>query len=515
MDNNEFKLRFGNNAVIDKEKYLEYSQIVEQEIFNNINDAKNKAIQIKLEDMNNFVSIFVKSGLNSPKYIIVSLKNREIAHNLFYEEAIDTSTLNILAEHYKTIKQDYNKWKDDVLARINSEEYQTIEEAKEKAKLTIKEDNDLTSVWEKDEKYYVVLSRDREQAFRNDYKEVVKYDDLVEENPNIFEQDENGAFVRLVIPAEFVSAILSPKKTDDMDLRGKKKEELTTDEVIVLKKYAYELSEDKEVSKMNNNVKETKITIRLRNYNGDYGIGSVFISETECIVQQLLNNSNHEDGLIKYSENIGFCANEKLGSNPLATIRTEIPFLVTYDKLNIFNEIIEKIKTNPDYKYNESHYIKERFDPKRLEYVDVIIDGEEFEIHWKDGVYSKIFSEVLDGRNSGIPNMFKEFYKKLSDLMRKTNKTEHDDPSTLNIPYEERIVVKLIDKIKELSPNVETTIAQLLQLTNEDVAKIEPLLQGKVFNNLEKACVEANLKIEVDHDEIGGLGYHYKFKKIN
>lgn len=187
MDNNEFKLRFGNNAVIDKEKYLEYSQIVEKEIFNNINDAKNKAIQIKLEDMNNFVSIFVKSGLNSPKYIIVSLKNREIAHNLFYEEAIDTSTLNILAEHYKNNKTRLQQWKDDVFARINSEEYQTIEEAKEKAKLTIKEDNDLTSIWKKNGKYYVVLSRDREQAFRNDYKELIKYNDLYSE----IEMDEN------------------------------------------------------------------------------------------------------------------------------------------------------------------------------------------------------------------------------------------------------------------------------------------------------------------------------------
>ncbi len=99
--------------------------------------------------------------------------------------------------------------------------------------------------------------------------------------------------------------------------------------------------------------------------------------------------------------------------------------------------------------------------------------------------------------------------------MKKMNKEEYDDPSILNVPYEERIVLKLVDKIKGLSPNVETTIAQLLQLTNEDVAKIEPLLQGKVFNNLEKACAEANLKIEVNHDEIGGLGYHYKFKKIN
>ena len=80
----------------------------------------------------------------------------------------------------KTLKQDYNKWKDDVLARINSKEYQNIEEAKEQANNIIKNENDLTSIWEKDNKYYVVLSKDREQAFRNNYKEVVKYDDLTE-----------------------------------------------------------------------------------------------------------------------------------------------------------------------------------------------------------------------------------------------------------------------------------------------------------------------------------------------
>ena len=265
----------------------------------------------------------------------------------------------------------------------------------------------------------------------------------------------------------------------------------------------------------NTNIKETKMIIRTRNYNGDYGIGSVFVNETEFIVQQLLENPNKEDGLIRYSENIGFCADEKLGSKPLATIKAEIPFLVTYDKLNIFNEIINKIKANPEYKYNETHYVKDRFDPKRLEYVDVIIDGEEFEIYREDGVYSKIYSEVLDGRNSGIPKMFDEFYQKLSDLMRKTNKIEYDDPSILNIPYEERIVTKLVDKVKDLAPNVETTIAQLLQLTNEDVASIEPLIQGTVFNNLIKVCEESNIGIEVNHDEFGGLGYHYKFKKIN
>ena len=65
----------------------------------------------------------------------------------------------------------------------------------------------------------------------------------------LFKQDENGVFIRLVIPSTFVSNILSPEKIDDMDLRGKKNEELTTDEIIVLKKYAYELSENNKSTK--------------------------------------------------------------------------------------------------------------------------------------------------------------------------------------------------------------------------------------------------------------------------
>lgn len=148
-------------------------------------------------------------------------------------------------ESLEKTKQDYNNWKSEVLNRINSEEYQNLEQAKEKAKTFIKNDNDLTSIWEKDEKYYVVLSRDREQAFRNNYKEVVKYNDLVEEKTNLFEKDSNGTYIRLIIPSEFVCLIL-PEYNGNMDLRGKKDLDLTSDEVIVLKKYAYELSENEE-----------------------------------------------------------------------------------------------------------------------------------------------------------------------------------------------------------------------------------------------------------------------------
>jgi len=99
-------------------------------------------------------------------------------------------------ESLEKTKQDYNNWKNEVLNRINSEEYQNIEDAKIKAKNIIKSDNDLTSIWEKDEKYYVVLSKDREQAFRNNYKEIIKYDVLIEEmkydNSTNIELDENN-----------------------------------------------------------------------------------------------------------------------------------------------------------------------------------------------------------------------------------------------------------------------------------------------------------------------------------
>ena len=263
---------------------------------------------------------------------------------------------------------------------------------------------------------------------------------------------------------------------------------------------------------MNNEIKETNVTLRIRKYNGDYGIGSVFTEEFKLNVKQLADNSSNQDGLVVFTANTGFCCDLNLGANQLANIKTEIPFLVKNDKLTIFNEMIKKIKNDPNYKYNKSHYANDKFDPKRLEYFDIVIDGEEFESN-DESVFSTLLHDVINVEE--ITALMDDYYQKLTPIMKKTNKVEYDDPSTLDIPYEERIVLKLLDKVKELSPNVETTIAQLLQLTNEDVAKIEPLLQGKIFNNLEKACAEANIKIEINQDELGGLGYHYKFKKIN
>ncbi len=282
---------------------------------------------------------------------------------------------------------------------------------------------------------------------------------------------------------------------------------------------------------MNDNIKETKLIIRTRNYNGAYGIGSIFRHEYLFTVQQLLNNDNSKDGLIKYSENIEFCGNKKLGSNPLATIRVEIPFLVTYDNLNKLNDLINEIKNNADYKYNESHYTKDRFDPKSLNYVDIVIDDEEFETDDKN-ILSKL-NDVINFKDFSGLNA--DYYQRISDLCRKTNEPLYNDSSTKeqNVADEEaiikivnevvgsndmnknRLLVNLTKKIINLPFDSETTIAQLMKLNNEAVSVVAPSTQGELFNSLMKVCKELNINIEVNHTERGGLGYHYKFKKIN
>lgn len=77
------------------------------------------------------------------------------------------------------------------------------------------------------------------------------------------------------------------------------------------------------------------------------------------------------------------------------------------------------------------------------------------------------------------------------------------------------LLSKLTKKIIEMPADVDTSIAQLMNLDNNSVAMVEPLLQGEIFNLLMTVCEKMNIKIEVNNDEFGGLGYHYKFKKLD
>lgn len=72
------------------------------------------------------------------------------------------------------------------------------------------------------------------------------------------------------------------------------------------------------------------------------------------------------------------------------------------------------------------------------------------------------------------------------------------------------LLSKLVKKIIELPANTETTIAELMQ-SNQVI--VDPLTQGEIFNLLMEICKKLNIDIEINNDEFGGLGYHYKFKK--
>lgn len=171
------------------------------------------------------------------------------------------------------------------------------------------------------------------------------------------------------------------------------------------------------------NIKETNFKIRRRCYNGDYGIGSIFSNEYVFIIQQLLDSTNQEDGLIKYSEIIEFCCDEKLGSSNLAKINVEIPYLVDSDKINKFNELITKIKNDRNYKYNETHYSKDKFDPKRLTYMDIIIDGEEYETD--DESILDILNDIIDYKK--INESTNDYYNKITDYIKKTTALSFDE----------------------------------------------------------------------------------------
>lgn len=81
---------------------------------------------------------------------------------------------------------------------------------------------------------------------------------------------------------------------------------------------------------------------------------------------------------------------------------------------------------------------------------------------------------------------------------------------------ENELVSNLIKKLEELPINAEVTIADLIEY-NPEVSFIEPLNQGKIFNQLRDTCKKKNIIIEriIDDERCGGLAFYYKFKKVN
>lgn len=80
------------------------------------------------------------------------------------------------------IKKQYEAAKKEAFDRITTCKYDSLKEAQKKASDIASTEDLLVSVWmkETDDKkvYYVVLSRDRELAYREGFTEVIKSYDL-------------------------------------------------------------------------------------------------------------------------------------------------------------------------------------------------------------------------------------------------------------------------------------------------------------------------------------------------
>ena len=118
----------------------------------------------------------------------------------------------------------------------------------------------------------------------------------------LFEKDLNGAYIRLIIPSNFVKLILGSDNDRDIDLRGKKDLDLTSDEVIVLKKYAYELIENKEVNDMNNNITFEKAKEMATEEASKHGKIIETIEEND---EYWLFKAGFEDGHRDFDDGIG------------------------------------------------------------------------------------------------------------------------------------------------------------------------------------------------------------------
>ena len=75
-----------------------------------------------------------------------------------------------------------------------------------------------------------------------------------------------------------------------------------------------------------------------------------------------------------------------------------------------------------------------------------------------------------------------------------------------------KLVAEIIEKIKVLPFNTETTIAELINYNPEENF-IEPLSQGQITNTVEEICRKENIYIERNKEK-GGLAFYGKFKKV-
>ena len=226
-----------------------------------------------------------------------------------------------------------------------------------------------------------------------------------------------------------------------------------------------------------------------------------------------LEEKNYIDNIIKaieeYISNNGEPTNVKLKNdsnkdNLVGDYSQEELKELYYKQMT--EEELDKIK-ELDLDTEIKKIINPNYQIKYIDSVGYIFIGEGYLI-LKDGTEpTHYFVKIFDTDEKAKQEILKEYNEKIKKDSINENKVEISNNNV------NEIVLEIVNKIKTLPDNIETTIAQLLQLSNEEVALVDPMTQGTIFNLIEEQCKTLKIRIEVNRDEIGGLAYHYKFKK--
>ena len=137
-------------------------------------------------------------------------------------------------------------------------------------------------------------------------------------------------------------------------------------------------------------------------------------------------------------------------------------------------------------------------------------------------LYCKYVNKVIEDKNSmEVPISLENFISFDEDGYAFANQKlptelENDYNTFINNYYmseDNKVVNTIVNKINGLPFDIETTIAQLIDYKPE-VGFVSPMTQGIIRNAVLKKCETDGIKLEENRDEIGGLPYFVKFKRV-
>lgn len=237
---------------------------------------KEYIINFPNDDIKLSLELYSKHFLSSIRSNTIFYKNKQIIDEVKYKKIIDLIENNI-NNIIKLDMENINSYKDGlqeiITIQIDNENYTLIgnTDNQEMKQLYSLIKSKILDIMDQNDRNDYFTYKQGDIQFGDSQCDFCKYNDLnnknicikypngkpnniinteikckyleIEKNKKLFEKDSNEAYIRLIIPYDFVRLIL-PEYKSDMDLRGKKDLDLTTDEVIVLKKYNFEYFQD-------------------------------------------------------------------------------------------------------------------------------------------------------------------------------------------------------------------------------------------------------------------------------